>query len=57
MKLLQNIKRKLLFSEKLKESNMHKEYKENFLTILGYSYRLEDIKQRLFLLFLRLFML
>ncbi|RXJ84207.1 hypothetical protein [Arcobacter cloacae] len=30
---------------------MYKEYEENFLTILGYSYRLEDIKQRLFFTF------
>mgnify|MGYP003544663490 FL=1 len=31
--------------------NFHIEYEENFLTILGYSYRLEDIKQRLFFTF------
>jgi hypothetical protein len=31
--------------------NFHIEYEENFLIILGYSYRLEDIKQRLFFTF------
>jgi len=31
--------------------DFHKEYEENFLTILGYSYRLEDVSQRLFFTF------
>ena len=35
----------------MKDLNFHKEFEENFLTILGYSYRLEDIKQRLFFTF------
>jgi hypothetical protein len=35
----------------LKDLNFHKEFEENFLTILGYSYRLDDIKQRLFFTF------
>ena len=35
----------------MKDLNFHKEFEENFLTILGYSYRLDDIKQRLFFTF------
>jgi len=31
--------------------DFHKEYEENFLTILGYSYRLENVSQRLFFTF------
>ena len=35
----------------MKDLNFHEEFEENFLTILGYSYRLEDISQRLFFTF------
>lgn len=35
----------------MEELDFHKEYEENFLTILGYSYRLEDVSQRLFFTF------
>lgn len=35
----------------MEELNFQKEYEENFLTILGYSYRLETISQRLFFTF------
>ena len=35
----------------IKEEKLEKEYEENFLTILGYSLRLEDVKQRLFYTF------
>ena len=35
----------------MEDLNFHEEFEENFLTILGYSYRLEDIKQRLFFTF------
>ena len=40
-----------LFANRIKQENLDKKYEENFLTILGYSYRLEDIKQRLFYTF------
>lgn len=36
------------YANKLKEHSLDKEFEENFLTILGYSLRLEDISQRLF---------
>lgn len=36
------------YANSIKEKNLDKEFEENFLTILGYSYRLEDISQRLF---------
>lgn len=36
------------FANKIKDQNLYEEFEENFLTILGYSYRLEDISQRLF---------
>ncbi|RXK12195.1 hypothetical protein CP965_10475 [Halarcobacter mediterraneus] len=39
------------FAQKIKDKNLHKEYEDNFLTILGYSFRLEDIAQRLFFTF------
>lgn len=39
------------YSNKLKEQNLHEEFEDNFYTILGYSYRLEDVKQRLFFTF------
>ncbi len=39
------------FSKSLKEQKLDKEYKENFLTILGYSYRLDKEEQRLFFTF------
>lgn len=35
----------------MEELGFHKEFEENFLTILGYSYRLENISQRLFFTF------
>ncbi len=35
----------------MRELELHKEFEENFLIILGYSYRLEDISQRLFFTF------
>ena len=36
------------FASRLKEKNFHIEFEENFLVILGYTYRLPDVKQRLF---------
>ena len=39
------------FANRLKEKNFHKEFEENFLVILGYTYRLPDVKQRLFFTF------
>lgn len=33
------------------ENSFDKEFEENFLTILGYSYRLDDITQRIFFTF------
>jgi len=39
------------FAKQLKEDNLHKEFEENFLTILGYTYRLEDVSQRVFFTF------
>ena len=39
------------FANKLRESELNKEFEENFFIILGYSYRLEDISQRLFFTF------
>ncbi len=39
------------FSKRIKEESLNKEYEENFLTILGYSCRLEDLSQRLFYTF------
>ncbi|QKF67660.1 hypothetical protein AVENP_2132 [Arcobacter venerupis] len=39
------------FAKELKNLEFDKEFEENFLIILGYSYRLEDIKQRLFFTF------
>lgn len=39
------------FAEKLKENNYNLEFEENFLTILGYAYRLDDVSQRLFFTF------
>lgn len=38
-------------SKYLEEEGLLKEYEENILTILGYTYRLDDIKQRLFYTF------
>lgn len=40
-----------LFANELKKLELDKEFEENFLIILGYSYRLEDISQRLFFTF------
>ena len=40
-----------LYAKKLEEQTLIKEYEENFYTILGYTYRLEDNKQRLFYTF------
>lgn len=39
------------FAEDLKKEKFNEEFEENFLTILGYSYRLDDISQRLFFTF------
>ena len=39
------------FALELKEEGFHNEFEDNFLTILGYSYRLEDVAQRLFFTF------
>ena len=39
------------YSKQLDEENLKEEFQENFLTILGYTYRLDDIKQRLFFTF------
>lgn len=39
------------YSKQLDEENFKEEFEENFLTILGYTYRLDDIKQRLFFTF------
>lgn len=39
------------FAEDLKKEKFNDEFEENFLTILGYSYRLDDISQRLFFTF------
>lgn len=39
------------YAKQLDEENFKEEFEENFLTILGYTYRLDDIKQRLFFTF------
>lgn len=39
------------FAILIKKQNLDKEYEENFLTILGYTHRLQDIKQRVFFTF------
>jgi hypothetical protein len=39
------------YASSLKENGLKKEFEENFYTILGYSYRLDDVKQRLFYTF------
>lgn len=39
------------FNNYLVENSFNKEYEENFLTILGYSQRLDDISQRVFFTF------
>lgn len=39
------------FSSELKKLELDKEFEDNFYTILGYSYRLDDVKQRLFFTF------
>jgi len=39
------------FVEKLNDENLYEQYEENILTIIGYSYRLTDINQRLFFTF------
>ena len=39
------------FSRRLKEENLHIEFEENFLVILGYTYRLDDINQRVYFTF------
>ncbi len=39
------------FANKLRELELNKEFEENFFIILGYSYRLEDISQRVFFTF------
>lgn len=40
-----------LFAEELRKLGLDKEFEENFFVILGYSYRLEDVSQRLFFTF------
>ena len=39
------------YAKELKKDTLDLEFEENFLTILGYSYRLEDISQQLFFTF------
>ncbi|MCP4969359.1 MAG: hypothetical protein GY932_02050 [Arcobacter sp.] len=39
------------FAEAIKKESLDEEFKENFYTILGYTYRLDDISQRLFFTF------
>lgn len=39
------------FSNQIKKKRLDDEFEDNFLTILGYSYRLDDINQRLFFTF------
>lgn len=39
------------FAKQLDDDAKRIEFEENFLTILGYTYRLDDIKQRLFFTF------
>ena len=39
------------FAKGLKDKNLHKKYRKNFLLILGYTLRLEDLPQRLFFTF------
>lgn len=39
------------FAKKIEDGGLDKDVEENFLTILGYSYRLDDVKQRLFFTF------
>ena len=39
------------FTNELKNEKFNEEFEENFLTILGYSYRLDNISQRLFFTF------
>ena len=39
------------YANELKKDALDLEFEENFLTILGYSYRLEDISQQLFFTF------
>lgn len=39
------------FAKQLKEDKLDEKFEENFLTILGYSYRLDNISQRLFYTF------
>jgi hypothetical protein len=39
------------FAKNLKDDGLYDEHEENFFTILGYSYRLDDIKQGLFFTF------
>lgn len=40
-----------MYAKYLEEEGLKKDYEENFFTILGYTYRLEDNKQRLFYTF------
>ena len=39
------------FALAIRENKFDMKYEENFLTILGYSYRLDDVSQRLFFTF------
>ncbi|WP_072682580.1 hypothetical protein [Arcobacter sp. LA11] len=39
------------FALELKEEGLNTQFEENFLTILGYTYRLNDVSQRLFFTF------
>lgn len=50
--ILKTCKEKIyMYSKYLEEEGLKKDYEENFFTILGYTYRLEDNKQRLFYTF------
>ena len=50
--ILKTCKEKIyMYSKYLEEEGLKKDHEENFFTILGYTYRLEDNKQRLFYTF------
>jgi len=50
--ILQDCENKIsMYAKYLEEEGLKKDYEENFFTILGYTYRLEDNKQRLFYTF------
>lgn len=39
------------FSKEIKQNSLNLQYEDNFFTILGYSYRIDDISQRLYFTF------